>query len=331
MSSSPTPPPRAVQLLQRVQARSSEASDPTVPHQHVVSQSVLRRFTVPVPGNDQCLLYFNLLRDPVVSRRSAPKGVGAVEDFVPFASASMEEFWGRMETDFSEAFKAIDDGSLFTRSDLLSVVRDLLAMHYVRSEQVKQQHFDSFDAALAEAKDFWHRSPQDGLLLQLYRAHTGDTGPDKEALESAVDMLYRDTVDLVTSGQMLRQRMEDMFTLVRAALDSFNVEIWTPQAGAGEFLIADAPAVTFDHQTGYVGLGAGIGLLGLDVSLYMPLGPEHMAWVHRGPGDGFHKVGQGAIDKANAVQVLDAQKYVYARLGSSFETFAGRVHKARCF
>jgi len=45
----------------------------------------------------------------------------------------------------------------------------------------------------------------------------------------------------VTSGAVLRERIENLYVKVRAIIDVFNIEIWTPAAGAGEFLIGDAP------------------------------------------------------------------------------------------
>jgi len=118
----------------------------------VVSRVLLRRFTLPVPHNKQGLRKIDLLADPVSSEENGPKGSGKVLDCVPFASASMEDYWGVIENKFHLAFAAIDDGSLFTRPDQLSVVRDMVALHYVRTMQVKQQHFKSFGEALASAR-----------------------------------------------------------------------------------------------------------------------------------------------------------------------------------
>ncbi len=79
--------------------------------------------------------------------------------------------------------------------------------------------------------------------------------------------------------------------------------------------------MTVDPHSGYVGLAAGVGILGLDVSLNLPLGPGHMAWVHRGVGDGFHEIQADVVEKANA----------FARPGTAFEAFADRVRKDQCF
>lgn len=328
LSSSPAD---AGALLQNIQARAGEAAATPVVHQHTTTRGLLRRWTRPMPRNAKALRRLNLLDDPVSSEENGPKGSGAVDDFVPFGSQSMEDFWGDMENDFPKVFTAIDNKSLFTRLDLLSMLRNLVAVHYVRTMKVRQNHFKSFDTALAAAKDWWRQPPQVRLLINLYRAHTCDTRPDQEAIERALDLLFKDTLDLVVTGALLRQRMEDLFQKVRTILDGFNIEIWTPENGAGEFLIGDAPAATIDPHSGNVGLAAGVGLLGFDVSVYMPLGPEAMAWVHRGPGDGFHEIKRNVVDKANAVQILTAEAHAFARPGTSFEAFTDRVRKAQCF
>ena len=89
--------------------------------------------------------------------------------------------------------------------------------------------------------------------------------------------------------------------------------------------------MTVDPHSGYVGLAAGVGILGLDVSLNLPLGPGHMAWVHRGVGDGFHEIQADVVEKANAIQILAAEANAFARPGTAFEAFADRVRKDQCF
>jgi hypothetical protein len=304
-------------VLRKVQARAHEAGTTPVVNQHVVTRALLRRFTRPVPNNAQGLRKLNLLGDPVVP------------NFVPFASESMEDFWEQWENKFHAAFQAIDDGSLFSQPDQLAVIRDMVAVHYVRTSRVKQLHFASFADSLAAARAFWRRYPQ--IVLGFYYQQTGIVGRGPDAIERGLDLLFADTVDLVATGAVLRERMENHFTKVRALLDFFNIEIWTPATGAGEFLIGDAPAATVDPHSGDVGLAAGVGILGADVSVSMPLGPTHLAWVHRGGSDGFREIPADMVDRANAIQILAAEASAYARPGTSFETFADQVCRDRCY
>jgi hypothetical protein len=313
----------------RMQARAADAAANT-PGQHTVSQTLLRRFTVSKPGNDYALLRLDLLRFPVRSYTRGPGGVGKTTDFVPYASTSLEAFWSAIETDFPRAFAAVDDGTLFDpgKEYALSIVRDLVALHFVRCEQVKRNHFESFEITLEANKDFWRRRPDD--LARFYRRRTGlIAGPG--ATERILELLFEGSVARVQSGATLREQMENHYQRARAILETFSVEIWKPESGAGEFLIGDAPAVTSDPHTGFVGLAAGVALLDADVALALPLGPGRMAWLHRGSGSGFREISADEVEKANAFQILAAEANVFARPGTAFEAFAEQVRMHQCY
>jgi hypothetical protein len=309
-----------------MRARTSEASQNT-PNQHVVSRTLLRRFTAATPANSQALLKLDLLHDPVRSRICGPGGSGKVRDFVPYASTSLEAYWSRIENAFPPAFTAVDDGSLFHKGNThqLSAVRDLAALHFVRSTQVKRSHFEAFELAQAEQKEYWrHRSHE---LHRFYRHRTGLIADTPGAIDRILTLLLEGGVAQMMSGAMLREQMENLYLRIRTVLEAYNVQIWTAAPDAGEFLIGDAPAVLFSPQNGFPCEIADISRPGADLALILPLGPQCTAWLHRGPASGYQLATATDVEKANAVQILASEAHAFARPGTSFEIFAGQVRK----
>ena len=337
-TSLPLPPPDPHELTRRMRDRESEAED-TIRDQHLVSRVLQGRFVVkPVPGqplkpgaNARAICRIDLGAAPLSGRDRSTKVCAVVEDFVPYASTSLEEYWSRIETPMPRAFAAVDDKTLFNldKAAERSIVRDAAALHYVRSMAAKRIHEENFAQALADGKAFWRTRPDD--LFRFYRRETGlYVGPG--AVEHILDRLFGDLAEKLGTGASLRERMEQLYGRVRAVLEAFTLEIWVPGAGAGEFLLGDAPAVVCDPHSGYVGLAAGVALLDADVCLALPLGPHAMAWLHRGPGgEEYRELDAREVEQANAMQVLTAETQVLARPGTAFESFIEQVRRHQCY
>lgn len=295
--------------------------------QHVVSRVLLRRFTAVTPHNAQGLVKISLLR-PVYSSITGPNGSAKVRDFVPYASASLEAFWSTIETRFVDAFAALDNGSLFdeTHADRLSVVRDVAALHFIRTLQFKRMHSAAFEASVAEQKEYWRTQPD--MLLQYYRGQTGLIANGPGAVEHILDILFDKVTRQKMSGAMLREQIESSYKRIRSNLECYSVQVWTPIDVDDEFLIGDAPAVLFDQRSGLLGDVGSLELLEPSVALLMPLGPKHTACLHRGPSIGYQPAPSDVVERANAAQIMAAESNVFARPGTAFEQFADEVRHA---
>ena len=324
MSSLPFAAPDPVAFTARVKARACEATVNT-PDQHVVTKALLRRFTRKVPGNVAQLYKFDLRHGRVRGDSSSPEGSGFITDFVPYASSSLEKHWGKIENRFSAAFRALDDGSLFSRPDRVSTVHDMVALHYVRSEQMKRAHFNSFYSAVANQRAKLRRSP--GMLVAAYYQKTGllvQAGP--EQTEFLLDWMFNELWLQGASGALLRESLPDRYETARRVLDLLTLEILRPESG--EFLVGDIPAVSIDAETGSLGMDGDVGLLKAD-EIVLPLGRTHLARLHRGAATGYRQVAASEVTRLNTVQVRAADRHVFGHPECAMDTFINEARGSR--
>ena len=117
----------------------SSATAPTIPKQHVISQGVLRRFTELLdPRAGKQLASCNILRG--TTKLVGTGGVGFIRNFVKIGSAATELVWKRVEDTLTEAITAAEQSKLSSDPRLVGVLRDAIALHYVRNPQVREVH-----------------------------------------------------------------------------------------------------------------------------------------------------------------------------------------------
>jgi hypothetical protein len=123
-------------------------------------------------------------------------------------------------------------------------------------------------------------------------------------------------LDMATSGQLFRARIEGMYLKARAFVSSSGLEVLS--SGSGEFLIGDVPALTIPRD------GTGVGVLGGTAlgdarTVIMPFGPRHLVALAR--TSVFAEPTPVQATTLNSYQVRGALKYVYLRPGSELEHF----------
>ena len=111
----------------------------------------------------------------------------------------------------------MNDGSLFARADQLSAVRDMAALHFVRSLQMKHAHYASFGNTLAHQKAAWRSHPQ--LLRRIYQEKTGLYTTGSQAIEYFLDKLFGETAGQAADGALLRERVVDIYEKARNLID----------------------------------------------------------------------------------------------------------------
>jgi hypothetical protein len=92
----------AQQIDARIEELRPEA-DRHVVGQHVISQVLLKRFATPFGRHGLKLVPFNLDHPDRVQKMASPRECGKVKYFARFASASLEQVWGKLETRIPDA------------------------------------------------------------------------------------------------------------------------------------------------------------------------------------------------------------------------------------
>ncbi|MBK3576476.1 DUF4238 domain-containing protein [Streptomyces sp. MBT65] len=291
-----------------------------ISRQHLVSQVLLRQFTVPGPkGSGRQLLPFDL-RNP--RRRHKLKGTracGWAENFVAFDSVSAEELWCAVEQRVPAALSAVHAGTPFVDPLHAAALHDLVVLHYVRSYHYRRVHIDAFARARV------------GLVGQLVRNYPAQSG--REALrETGLHLTGSDSLGAFAerlidrsavvrdhaSGKIFRTSIEDTFYKVRAMASTWRLEVLMPETG--QFLIGDNPAVTLCRDGTNTSYGMAFGDAN---TLVLPIGPGHLLAL--GPENVMGTVPRSVVDELNTVQVHAADRYVYMHPRSGLEAFARAV------
>ncbi|MFD8079493.1 DUF4238 domain-containing protein [Streptomyces sp. NPDC059718] len=293
--------------------------------QHLVSQVVLKEFTLLNGSSGRQLLAFDLQYPERPPRLRPPSRCGLARDFVAFDSASAEQLWGRIEERVPAALAAVRKGTPFTVAAHAEVLRDLVVLHYVRSYKYRNVHLAAFERTRASVSArVAARLPQ-----QLARAALLETGlhlTERGALmayaerEVARSEMVRDH----ESGKLFRTSIEDTFSKVQKMASTWRVEILTPELGH-QFLIGDNPGLTV-RRNAHGGLDHGMAF-GDATSMVLPVGPRCL--VALGPDNLTGTLAASAVKALNRRQVLAAERHVYMHPHSALKSFVVTAAQGR--
>ncbi|GAA4980525.1 DUF4238 domain-containing protein [Kitasatospora paranensis] len=286
-----------------------------VVNQHVVSRVLLKRFA----ANDR-VISFDLHHPANRHRPGSTKTCGTVPDFVPFASASLEEVWSRVENLLPTAADAVERGDIFEHEEHILTLKDFIALHRARSLHYLAMHYRAAAAAYERAWDALAAIPTDRLRA-TYRQHTGLYVAAKGAREAIGARLMQPFTDNLRSGADLRVSIERMFGELRTAIRETCLEIVTPKSG--EFLIGDIPALPVRREGTVLSC---VTALEDSAAIVLPFGRKHLL-VGRAPSNDMAAIPADMVDCLNTLQVEAAYSRVYLHPGSGLEHFV-RAHLA---
>lgn len=165
------PNPRdAIEEIRRIDALRPEAND-NITEQHLVSQVILRQFT----DASHRLHRVSVIDPEEAVRPIGPPGVGKVPNFVPQASRSAEELWGKTESRIPYVLKLCNQDRLHGHPDAVAVARDTIALHYVRSWSLWVVHARAYTQSRAEARQRFRGLPgyEQGFLREYESSRWG--------------------------------------------------------------------------------------------------------------------------------------------------------------
>ncbi|WP_331720974.1 DUF4238 domain-containing protein [Streptomyces virginiae] len=284
--------------------------------QHLVSQVLLREFTMPGPGGRQ-LLPFDVQNPKRRQKLKGPRACGAAKDFVAFDSATAEDLWNSVETHVPLALTAAKAGSPFAHPPHVEVLRNLVVLHYVRSHRYQSVHTAAFKTVSGKVRSELLKRFPEPLRREALR-QTGLHLPGPGSLGSFAERLIAqsEVTRSFGNGELFRTSIEDMFNKVRdMAAAEWHLEVLAPENG--QFLIGDTPAVTLRTDVRPFPINMAFG----DAhTLVLPIGPRHLLAL--GPKNLTGRISKAAVDELNAVQIRAADRYVYMHPRSGLETFA---------
>lgn len=303
----PFPPPTDVAA--RMQQLDPLAAD-NISDQHVVSQVLQRRFTEPCgPKKELFLARLNRRHPKGKLRLGSPAQFGKYEDFVKFASRSVEEVWGRTENRMHATLDAVEQGAAIGDPAHEDVLREAIILHYVRSIPAVRIHADSYDKV---REQLGQTTLPDYAFYARYKLYPA--GP--EARKLILDEMTQPTARRYEQGAIFRANIEDRFKRFTQGASGYAVRIVT--ATAGEFLFGDTPALAIHWRDGRAATGSDIGLLNAD-EVVLPVTPKHLAVLRQQPWQ--TQASADEVDEYNRAQIREAHQYVHFRAGSGLEQY----------
>jgi hypothetical protein len=307
--------------VDRLQALAPHAAE-NVSRQHVVSRAILKRFAATPPHRRAGLLeVINLHHPNAKPTYLGPRGCGYIDNFVSYASRSLEQLWAAVENGLVPAIAACEDGSIFTHPEHVKTLKNLIVLHLVRSIHTRPFLDEIWQKNLTQLRATMRN--RQGLLVSAFKKRYGLYPGGPECLDLVLDDALRPSLALREADAFFRESLERLFNLGSTRLQARGLEVSTP--ATGEFVIGDAPAVA-------VGSGGRIGLLqgvGIDsaTTIALPLGPALI--VSTGDADTFHNLSQERVDGLNRWQVQAASRHVYCRPGSGMDRAIRAARRSR--
>ncbi|GGN41081.1 DUF4238 domain-containing protein [Streptomyces fuscichromogenes] len=302
--------------MTRIAELASE-SDAPIKRQHLISQVLLAQFATPIRHTAGLHVRPYDLRNPQrVPKARTPRGVGWIEDFVPYASASIEQVWKQVEQHLPEAFASVAAGTALDEPETVALLQDAIALHWVRSQHYRDLHKVIFRAFYEERLRRFLDEDQ-VLLQQAVWERTGLIVTGREGLALHAERVLQPMADAYESGALFRVRIEAAFAKARSLLANHAVQILRPRQG--EFLIGDNPALTVRRDGPRLSYNMAIG----DAhSVVLPIGPGYV--LSTGPQPEYLQASPAEVDELNTLQICAARRYVYTRPNSNLRSFITR-------
>lgn len=289
-------------------------TDAPVRRQHLISKILLAQFATPVRRTAGLHVQPHDLRHPQrLPKPRTPRGIGWVEDFVPYASGSLEQAWNEVEQHLPEVFAAVAAGTVLDDPATTGRLRDLIALHWVRSQHYRDLHQRLFPFVYQERQRYLLNEGRT-LLQAAVLEQTGLFIDGREGLALHAERLLKPMATAYETGALFRVRIEASFARARDLLEDRCVQILTPQHG--EFLIGDTPAVTMRRDGPRISHSMALG----DAhSVILPISPRYV--LSTGPHPAYLPVPHAQVDELNTLQIRTARRYIYTRPGSPLRPF----------
>jgi hypothetical protein len=203
----------------------------------------------------------------------------------------------------------------------VSVARDCLALHLVRSPRYMARHAGAVRKTFGGFKDFVIDKWRESLIDAYIAKHGGLLPAGRESLGTLVDPVIEDWQRLDTSGVMARADIEFMFHRVRETFASVNVEVLHASVGE-EFIISDSPCFTLRYSDDRTRVTPHVAI-GDSHTVTMPISRD--CYLALGENERDEVLIDDTVRLLNELQMHSAFGHLYYRpgskIGSSVDAF----------
>ena len=240
-------------------------------------------------------------------------GFGRAPSLYPADPTGFEAIWKRVEDGLPAAFAAVDDGSIFSKSDLVELLKDCLAVHLARGTTVSRVHAQ----AMKDLREWLVRTfaARPWIDDSFFRRHGFyPAGSDGRRMEA--ERMLEDGFAKLGTTSFTPDRMVALYNQVLPLVSAAELEIGV--ARQGEFLVSDTPAVS--QRAGHAGVGP-LGGVPWDraSTITMPIGRTHTLALGRHAG--FIDLDQSMVDQLNDSQIKGAANVVAWHPDADLEAF----------
>jgi hypothetical protein len=313
--------PRRQRTPERVRAEAAAliATDSVrVENQHVVSRVLLKRFAVDINGRPKVCSY---KISTGTSRPTSLDVAGMIPNFLAVASGSAEKIWQSVEDHLGEAIDAATDQQGFTARHQ-SVIKDAIALHYARSDAVKQLGEVIYGQLQASFKR-WLTENFRGDLQGLFYGQMGFYAGNFETLDRVLlDPLLRDVDELILSGKWRRVRIQQLFDDTRALIRPAAITVL--RSSGQDFIVGDVPVVTRTNSVERAASGVLGGLpIGAAKQVFFPIRPDRAVCLSA--SNRWVLLGDGEVQEFNLLQSQLAMNRIFYRPGLCIESDLRRI------
>lgn len=279
----------------------------------MLSRVLLRRFAVD-DGHGDRVIRFDLRHES--ETRRPVSAVGYVKNFITHEPAAAEALWSSVEARMPEVFMHLDVGDLRQSPELVEIMKQFIALHFLRRERTKVAFNRSAEFAVGErlrAYDERVELHEQAVLWALGRPAVGPA--DFETAREAVEARYRSILP-----EALHINATQLFA--RAQTDVRRLELQIGTVEAGELLLSDIGVVSFNERLEV----SADPLFGTD-NKFLPVGPRHVVSLASTADDRF--LAPPHVDALNRLSVLAADSTVFYRPNAGLSSFVRAVRPAK--
>ena len=217
---------------------------------------------------------------------------GYIPDFITDRSEDAEARWNIIEDKMVDVYNHLEDRTLFSYPDEVSLCKYFMALHLVRSNRIRQ----SLSQLLQH-------------ISQQSRARTATTTNITPSQRNEIDILVEAEMNRqIIGGEWLRKILFYWLDYIGNDFQSWNLEVGVATEGA--FVIGDNPMVLYDDDRRVIDAG----INNADVC-FMPFGPKFVVSLksaNKGPNS-FRELDQASVCNVNDLSISAAFIRYYSK------------------